>query len=161
MTKTTPLQLLRVARIGLPALALALGTGAIQAQPRGGPIEGNVAGTQSLSHTNEFVVSSHLCRDLGFVQGSARLSASTPEAITGIQREWAKAPRDKNDLVLVVQADAGLKGPDAKHQAEARAEALRAALVKGGIPQSDVFVHPAKPRSDGMALSCPPIGSPR
>lgn len=119
----------------------------------------------SLPHVNESVqLAPEVCRDLGFVAGSAQLNATTPRAIAAIQQQWAAAPPARNDVVLAVRPDARLRGADAAAQADARAATLRDALVGAGIAAGDVRVLTpqalASLQTRGAArvpLSCPPV----
>lgn len=146
----------RAVSVAVQVGALALLAPSVMAQTKP-PIESGANDPDSLVHANEFVVPPGLCRALGFVPGSAQLSTTTPRVITAIHKQWRKAPRDRNDLVLVVLPDAGLAPAAASRQANQRAATLARALVRSGIAKSDVFVRPQPGTPSSVALSCPPV----
>ena len=147
----------RIVCAGLQVLALLAAGGAWAGPPK--PHPGEDIPTQSIGNANERVmpIGPGLCRDLGFVPGTAELSASTPPAIAGIQQQWSRAKADRNLVSLAARADAGLARVEAVRQAKLRAETLRSALVGSGIRRDDVIVQPFSSKPKALKLSCPPV----
>ena len=141
----------RIVCAGLPVLALLAAGGAWAGDP-------GIQPPLSIGRANEIVrFPPDLCRDLGFVPGTAELSASTPPAIAGIQQQWSRAKADRNLVSLAARADAGLARVEAVRQAKLRAETLRSALVGSGIRRDDVIVQPFSSKPKALKLSCPPV----
>ena len=147
----------RIVCAGLPVLALLAAGGAWAGPPK--PHPGEDIPTQSLVNTNERVmpIGPGLCRALGFVPGTAQLSASTPPAIAGIQQQWSQAKADRNLVSMAVRADASLAGVEAVRQEKRRAAVLGSALVGSGIRRADVIVQPLSSKPEALKLSCPPV----
>ena len=129
----------------------------------GGAWAGDPECPTSLVNPNESVIPIRpdLCRELGFVAGTADLSASSAPAIVGIQQQWSAANANRKLVTLAVRADPRLNRAQAESQARLRANKLRSALVDSGIPATDVFVCPSPSQAKAMALSCPPVATSR
>ena len=147
----------RIVCAGLQVLALLAAGGAWAGPPK--PHPGEDIPTQSIGNANERVmpIGPGLCRDLGFVPGTAELSASTPPAIANIHKQWSGLKPCRPLVSMAVRADTRLAPVIALRQAKQRATALKSALVKSGIPSDKVIVHPLSSGDKAMDLSCPPV----
>ena len=141
----------RIVCAGLPVLALLAAGGAWAGDP-------GIQPPLSIGRANEIVrFPPDLCRDLGFVRGTAELSASTPPAIAGIHLQWTRAKAGHNLVSMAVRADASLAAVEAVRQEKRRAAVLGSALVRSRIPQADVIVQPLSSKPEALKLSCPPV----
>ena len=146
----------RIVCAGLPVLALLAAGGAWAGPPKPNPCED--IQIQSIGNANEEMrIRPGLCRDLGFVPGTAELSASTPPAIANIHKQWSGLKACRPLVSMAVRADTRLAPVIALRQAKQRATALKSALVKSGIPSDKVIVHPLSSGDKAMDLSCPPV----
>ena len=141
----------RIVCAGLPVLALLAAGGAWAGDP-------GIHPPLSIGRANEIVrFPPDLCRDLGFVRGTAELSASTPPAIAGMQQQWIQASADRNFVLMVVRVETGPARDQAVSLATKRAVALRSALGQSGIALDKVFVWPSSIKAKATKLSCPPV----
>lgn len=143
---------------GMQVLVLLSAGGAWAGGPTPGP-DPMPLDSESIGRANErvMVIPPILCRDLGFVPGTAKLSASTPTAIAGIHLQWTRAKAGHNLVSMAVRADASLAGVEAVRQEKRRAAVLGSALVRSRIPQADVIVQPLSSKPEALKLSCPPV----